>query len=74
MCFAEFARMGQALPIDRSDLAARFAKLGVKGFSSVKTELYPPIEHNCTGFLPVSDIHTLYWEESGNPQGQVRTF
>ena len=44
MFFAEFARMGQALPIERSDLAARFAKLGVKDISSVKTELYPPIE------------------------------
>ena len=63
------------LPINQNignDLAARLAKLGVKDISSVKTDFYPPIEPNCTGFLPVSDIHTLYWEESGNPKGQVR--
>ncbi|EOD16463.1 hypothetical protein EMIHUDRAFT_76054, partial [Emiliania huxleyi CCMP1516] len=33
---------------------------------------YPPIEANETGFMkPLdSDIHTIYWEESGNPQGK----
>ncbi len=30
---------------------------------------YPPIEPYRTGFLPVSSEHTLYWEESGNPNG-----
>lgn len=54
------------------DLAARFEKLGVKN-SSVRSEIYSPIEPYTTGFLPVSDIHTLYWEESGNPEGQVRS-
>lgn len=54
------------------DLAARFAKLGVKN-SSARSEIYPPIEPNRTGFLQVSDIHSLYWEESGNPEGQVGT-
>lgn len=33
------------------------------------TWLYPPLEPSRTGLLPVSDLHTLYWEESGNPQG-----
>lgn len=54
------------------DLAARFAKLGVKN-SSARSEIYPPIEPNRTGFLQVSDIYSLYWEESGNPEGQVGT-
>ena len=32
--------------------------------------LYPPIEPNQSGMLPVSDRHTLYWEECGNPDGK----
>lgn len=31
--------------------------------------LYPKIEPYSTEFLKVSDLHTLYLEESGNPQG-----
>lgn len=34
--------------------------------------LYPDIEPFSTGFLKVSDIHTIYWEQSGNPNGHVR--
>ncbi len=30
---------------------------------------YPPIEPTRTGMLPVDDLHTLYWEESGNAHG-----
>lgn len=36
--------------------------------------LYPPIEPNQTGFLTVDSIHTLYYEESGNPDGQPILF
>ena len=32
-------------------------------------KLYPPIEARRTGFLRVSDLHEIYWEESGNPEG-----
>lgn len=32
-------------------------------------KLYAPINSNRTGFLDVSDLHTIYWEESGNPKG-----
>ena len=32
-------------------------------------ELYPEIEAFNTEFLEVSDIHTIYYEESGNPKG-----
>lgn len=35
---------------------------------------YPPIEPNRSGMLPVSHGHTLYWEESGNPQGKPVVF
>ncbi|KAJ3296838.1 hypothetical protein HDU79_005630 [Rhizoclosmatium sp. JEL0117] len=31
--------------------------------------LYPPIDAYDTGFLKVSDIHNIYYEQSGNPQG-----
>jgi proline iminopeptidase len=33
-------------------------------------ELYPPIEPYHQGRLKVSELHTLYFEESGNPQGK----
>lgn len=31
--------------------------------------LYPAIEPYKTGLLPLDDIHTMYWEECGNPAG-----
>ena len=31
--------------------------------------LFPPIEARVTGMLSVSDLHTIYYEESGNPDG-----
>lgn len=34
-----------------------------------RSELYPPIDPFQTGFLPVDEIHTLYWEQAGNPRG-----
>ncbi len=37
-------------------------------------ELYPAIEPYRTGMLQVSDIHSLYFEESGNPTGQPVVF
>ncbi|CAM6115901.1 unnamed protein product [Calypogeia fissa] len=40
----------------------------------LRTDLYPYIDANQTGFFEVSDIHTLYWEESGNPAGQPVIF
>ena len=33
-------------------------------------ELYPPIEPYTQGTLQVSDLHTIYFEESGNPEGK----
>ncbi|KAI8815717.1 Alpha/Beta hydrolase protein [Fimicolochytrium jonesii] len=34
-------------------------------------ELFPPIEPYDSGFLKVSDVHTIYWEVSGNPNGKA---
>ena len=36
--------------------------------------LYPPIEPYRTGMLKVSDVHELYFEESGNPKGKPVVF
>src|SRR5271163_3594055 len=30
---------------------------------------YPPLAPNRTGMLPVDDVHSIYWEDSGNPDG-----
>src|ERR687884_203633 len=37
-------------------------------------ELYPPIEPYDAGMLPVSHVHTLYYEQCGNPEGQPAVF
>jgi proline iminopeptidase len=34
--------------------------------------LYAQVEPYDSGFLKVSDVHTIYYEQSGNPQGHVR--
>jgi proline iminopeptidase len=39
-----------------------------------RRELYPPIEPYDSGFLKVSPLHTLYYEQSGNPQGKPVVF
>jgi proline iminopeptidase len=36
--------------------------------------LYAPIEPFRTGFLRVSDVHEIYFEESGNPDGKPAVF
>jgi len=36
--------------------------------------LYPAAEPFRTGFLRVSDVHEIYFEESGNPQGKPAVF
>jgi len=35
---------------------------------------YPPIEPNRSGYLQVSSLHSIYWEESGNPEGSPILF
>lgn len=36
--------------------------------------LFPPIEPTRSGMLAVDEIHTLYWEECGNPDGEPVLF
>ncbi|KAJ0971810.1 hypothetical protein J5N97_019769 [Dioscorea zingiberensis] len=40
----------------------------------LKRDLYSHIEPYSSGFLKVSDLHTLYWEQSGNPSGHPVVF
>lgn len=42
--------------------------------SLIMRELYPPIDPYHTGMLPVSDLHTLYYEQVGNPNGKPIVF
>ncbi|KAG5184419.1 prolyl aminopeptidase [Tribonema minus] len=37
-------------------------------------ELYPPLEPYNSGCLRVPKVHSIYWEESGNPQGKPVVF
>lgn len=37
-------------------------------------DLYPSIEPYASGTLKVSDLHTIYYEEAGNPQGKPVVF
>jgi len=39
-----------------------------------RTTLFPPIEPYNSGMLRVDDLHTLYWEECGNPNGEPVLF
>ena len=38
-------------------------------FSRSPGDLYAPIEPFFHGFLPVSDLHEIYYEQCGNPRG-----
>jgi proline iminopeptidase len=42
--------------------------------SSPDRVLYPPIEPYNVGYLRVSDLHEMYYEESGNPRGKPAVF
>ena len=42
--------------------------------SPARRELYPPVEPFKQGYLRVSDVHEIYYEESGNPAGKPAVF
>lgn len=42
--------------------------------SGAHIDLYPPIEPFETGLLPLDGGHRMYWEQSGNPDGQPVVF
>lgn len=41
-----------------------------KAQDTIDDFLYPKIEPYATGNLPVSQLHTIFWERSGNPNGE----
>src|SRR5579863_5581708 len=44
------------------------------GTMTNRRDLFPPIEPYRTGRLRLDSRHTMYWEESGNPQGPAVLF
>ena len=34
-----------------------------------RNDLFPPIDPYDSGYLPVDELHTLYWEQCGRPDG-----
>jgi len=42
--------------------------------NGLRTELYPDIEPLQSGRLPLDALHTMYWEQSGNPEGVPALF
>ena len=39
-----------------------------------RQDLFPPIEPYASGMLKIDALHTMYWEQSGNPQGMPILF
>src|SRR4026209_1009110 len=39
-----------------------------------RTELFPEIEPYSSGALKLDSVHTMYWEQSGNPEGAPSLF
>lgn len=35
----------------------------------LRNDLFPPVEPYDSGYLPVDELHTLYWEQCGRPDG-----
>ncbi|RRD95022.1 prolyl aminopeptidase [Clostridiales bacterium COT073_COT-073] len=46
----------------------------IQEYFKIKTNYYPEIEPFASGYLPVSDIHQIYYEEVGNPNGKPILF
>ena len=47
---------------------------GANSASSAKSALYPPIRPFEHGYLRVSELHELYYEQSGQPRGKPAVF
>ena len=39
-----------------------------------RQDLFPPLEPHATGMLRLDAVHSMYWEQSGNPRGQPALF
>lgn len=68
VCFAG----RKSLPLHYQNQGASVESLDLKvQHPEMSNNLYPDIEPYNTGYLKVSDIHTLFYEQSGNPSGYV---
>lgn len=61
-------------PVKRTTTARAAATGAAKHASSARRTLYPAIEPFRHGFLRVSEIHEIYYEECGNPAGKPAVF
>ena len=61
-------------PAKRARRHAVRAHKKIKSASSTQRELYPAVEPYASGYLKVSELHELYWEECGNPRGKPAVF
>ncbi|KAK9163610.1 hypothetical protein Syun_004512 [Stephania yunnanensis] len=55
------------------DLLCREKEIG-EGKEVINRDLYPDIEPYSSGLLKVSHVHSIYWEQSGNPTGYPVVF
>jgi proline iminopeptidase len=53
---------------------AKTRKLQTATPPATRRELYPEIQPYRSGWLRVSPLHEIYWEESGNPRGKPAVF
>lgn len=58
----------------RAQPTARKGKASSRSQVRRTRTLYPAIRPHSTGYLRVSDVHELYYEESGNPRGKPVVF
>ena len=71
---ARAAATGAAKHSPRAAKHAAHAAHAAKHASSARRTLYPAIEPFRHGFLRVSEIHEIYYEECGNPAGKPAVF
>ena len=64
-------RNSSSRPRPATDGASSSARIAA---APPRRELYPPIEPFKHGYLRVSDVHELYYEECGNPAGKPAVF
>ncbi len=64
--------IGHAAPSAARHSVRKASRAGVR--NSSRRELYPPIDPFRHGYLRVSDVHEIYYEESGNPAGKPAVF
>lgn len=62
---------------DGTTVKFKLRKIGASALHSedgVCRGLYPRISSHCSGYLKVSDLHTIYYEIFGKPNGQPAVF